>query len=184
MHRLDLGTSGVLVLANNKKSATKLMSAFEERAISKQYLAICRVDNNSRGTCTAVGESVTVSAAIGNPPTDTQSSLQGQLVKSPSTTNHGRQTAGQRAARVICAEEDGGKPAETDLEVLARVDRGTDGIWVLVRAKPLQGRTHQVRIHLAHAGLPITGDSLYGGSQWVKRSPMECKVGEEEPARQ
>ena len=34
----------------------------------------------------------------------------------------------------------------------------------LVLARPLTGRTHQVRLHLAHAGFPIIGDSLYGVS--------------------
>jgi 23S rRNA pseudouridine1911/1915/1917 synthase len=33
---------------------------------------------------------------------------------------------------------------------------------VLVEARPLTGRRHQVRVHLAHAGLPILGDALYG----------------------
>ena len=32
----------------------------------------------------------------------------------------------------------------------------------LVLARPLTGRTHQVRLHLAHAGFPIVGDELYG----------------------
>jgi 23S rRNA pseudouridine1911/1915/1917 synthase len=51
-----------------------------------------------------------------------------------------------------------GKSAETAFEVL-HTDSGSS----LVLAHPLTGRTHQIRLHLAAAGHPITGDRLYGG---------------------
>jgi RluA family pseudouridine synthase len=53
----------------------------------------------------------------------------------------------------------GAKPAETEVvvrEVLADA--------LLVEARPLTGRKHQVRVHLAHAGMPILGDPVYGGA--------------------
>lgn len=51
-----------------------------------------------------------------------------------------------------------GKRARTRFEVLERFDG-----WTLMRCVPLTGRTHQIRVHLRHAGLPIVGDELYGG---------------------
>ena len=33
----------------------------------------------------------------------------------------------------------------------------------LVRAWPVTGRTHQIRVHLAHAGFPVIGDKIYAG---------------------
>lgn len=51
-----------------------------------------------------------------------------------------------------------GKQAETRFRVLK-----SKGDHALVEARPITGRTHQIRIHLAADGLPILGDELYGG---------------------
>jgi 23S rRNA pseudouridine1911/1915/1917 synthase len=51
----------------------------------------------------------------------------------------------------------GGTSAETQFKVLDR-----QGGRALIEAKPLTGRTHQIRVHLAGCGLPIVGDELYG----------------------
>jgi 23S rRNA pseudouridine1911/1915/1917 synthase len=50
-----------------------------------------------------------------------------------------------------------GKPAETHFKVLASASSLT-----LVEARPVTGRTHQIRVHLAHSARPVLGDSLYG----------------------
>ena len=50
-----------------------------------------------------------------------------------------------------------GRPAKTLVAPVARF-----GTCDLVRAKLFSGRTHQIRVHLAHIGHPVVGDSLYG----------------------
>lgn len=50
-----------------------------------------------------------------------------------------------------------GKPAETRFRLLQ-----TQGRFSLVEARPITGRTHQIRIHLAASGCPVLGDPLYG----------------------
>ncbi len=49
------------------------------------------------------------------------------------------------------------RPASTQFRVLARLPG-----YTLVRAKPHSGRTHQIRVHLAHVHAPILGDLVYG----------------------
>jgi 23S rRNA pseudouridine1911/1915/1917 synthase len=53
---------------------------------------------------------------------------------------------------------EGGKPARTELKVLGRADHGP----CTVLCRLVTGRTHQVRVHLAHIGHPVRGDRLYG----------------------
>ena len=62
-----------------------------------------------------------------------------------------------RTARVRSVRK-GGQPAVTVAEVLRRFRFG-----LLVEARPETGRKHQVRAHLAEAGLPLLGDRRYGG---------------------
>ena len=53
-----------------------------------------------------------------------------------------------------------GKEAETRFRLLQ-----TRGESALVEARPLTGRTHQIRVHLEAAGIPVRGDAIYGSRQ-------------------
>lgn len=53
-----------------------------------------------------------------------------------------------------------GKPSETRFRILKRYQAGA-----LVEAKPLTGRTHQIRVHAYALGHPLVGDVLYGASE-------------------
>ena len=158
MHRLDLETSGVLLLAKDKASATSLQKEFEGRRVQKTYLAVCAVmedrlhksvdedeDDDALNDFDGRGAVRVVNAAIGDP-------------AEPGAVG-GSQDDGGRCIRAVTPD---GKPASTEYQVLSlRVgDPGDDGdggggggggkngkrAWgaALVLARPLTGRTHQV----------------------------------------
>ena len=56
-----------------------------------------------------------------------------------------------------------GATAHTRFQVLSQIER-PEGKFALVSAEPLTGRTHQIRVHLSHAGHPVVGDKIYGPS--------------------
>ena len=64
-----------------------------------------------------------------------------------------------------------GKPSTTTFRVLRRFREAT-----LVEASPITGRTHQIRVHAAHAGHPIAGDDKYGDAEF-DRSLKERGLG-------
>ena len=65
---------------------------------------------------------------------------------------------------------EGGKASQTEFRTVA-----TSGDISLVEARPLTGRTHQIRVHLASVGLPICGDATYGGAL-ARRMMLHCST--------
>lgn len=62
--------------------------------------------------------------------------------------------------RIECGkDEDGAKIAVTRYTIIA-----SNGRYSIVRAEPITGRTHQLRVHFKGLGCPITGDTMYGSS--------------------
>ncbi|KAL4539491.1 hypothetical protein Ndes2526A_g02525 [Nannochloris sp. 'desiccata'] len=98
----------------------------------------------------------------------------------------------EKVARAVVAAGDDGKPAVTKFTVVASsttadLSIGSPGICAapgvahltqgaaLIRCEPLTGRTHQIRVHLAHAGHPILGDDLYGVmGPWLDRQALHA----------
>jgi 23S rRNA pseudouridine1911/1915/1917 synthase len=79
---------------------------------------------------------------------------------------------------MMCVDPKNGKKSSTQFEVL-EIFSG----WLLLRGRPLIERTHQIRVHLRHAGFPVVGDELYGGKMlWLSRlkRSFRLKPGHEE----
>jgi RluA family pseudouridine synthase len=120
VHRLDRGTSGVMLFPKNRPAAAWLSAQFQDGLVEKLYLAL---------VCGCPDQEVwNVDAPIG------------------------------KVASARYGIVDGGKPSRTKFRTVA-----SSGDFSLVEARPLTGRTHQIRVHLESVGLPIVGDATYGG---------------------
>jgi 23S rRNA pseudouridine1911/1915/1917 synthase len=127
VHRLDKDTSGVLVIALTAQAQFKLASAFAEREVAKEYIAL----------------------VAGTPPESS-----GRI-----ETLIGRHKIHREKMTVLTRS---GKEAVTCYEVAATgTVKGHRASLVKVRI--LTGRTHQIRVHMAHLRCPVIGDLLYGG---------------------
>jgi 23S rRNA pseudouridine1911/1915/1917 synthase len=67
------------------------------------------------------------------------------------------------------AVREGGREAVTHYRVIKRYRAHTH-----VRVQLETGRTHQIRVHLAHAGYPIVGDRVYGGRLTLPKGASEA----------
>jgi len=131
-HRLDRETSGCLVVARGRAAAARLKGAFERRTVAKTYLAIVhRAPEWDE-------RDIDLPLALARP----------------------RQLEHNAPAFRIRMEDATGRddalPASTHVTVVERHDT-----CALVSCKPVTGRQHQIRAHLAAIGHPIVGDKLY-----------------------
>lgn len=123
VHRLDQETSGVLLVAKNKKSCAFLTEEIKSRSMEKEYLALCH----------------------GVPAWKEHTEECNLSAISPAGT-----------VRVLAR---GGKHSLTHFKVLG-VNKKL-GVS-LILCKPVTGRSHQLRVHLAKNNLGILGDKKYG----------------------
>ncbi len=126
VHRLDKGTSGLMVIAKTDTSHTVLARQFAERTIGREYWALVW------GTFK-----------------ETSGTIEAEL---------GRSKSDRKKIAVVL----GGKHAITEYEVIERF-----AYLTLVRLRLRTGRTHQIRVHLAHINHPVFGDPTYHGRRIV-----------------
>lgn len=130
VHRLDMDTSGLMVLAKTEEAYHHLQQQFITHQIEKEYVALldpqfCAHEPEGSGT-----------------------------IDLPLCVN-----PYDRPRQIVNAEY--GKRAITHYIIEGRTPEG----YIRVRFNPQTGRTHQLRVHAAHAdglGCPIVGDNLYG----------------------
>jgi 23S rRNA pseudouridine1911/1915/1917 synthase len=89
--------------------------------------------------------------------------------------NIGRSPANRKKMAVVA--DDRGKPAATRYRVERRFGAGGSGPAALIECRLLTGRTHQIRVHLAHIGHPLIGDPAYGARAGRALAHLGARAG-------
>lgn len=135
VHRLDMDTSGVMVVARTLSAHHQLVDQLQARSVKRHYTAVCI------GALTGGG---TVDAPMGRHPK-------------------------QRKKMAVLAA--GGKRAVTHYRIARRFGHHTQ-----LAVSLETGRTHQIRVHMAHRHNPLVGDSLYGGRPRIPRGASDTLI--------
>lgn len=122
VHRLDMDTSGALVVAKTEQAMSGLTHQFKHHLVHKEYMALVWgvVEPRTGHIETLIGRST-------------------------------------RDRKKMSTAPDVGRLALTDYEVLEQFAAAA-----VMRVRIHTGRTHQIRVHLAHIGHPVIGDVVYG----------------------
>lgn len=121
VHRLDMDTSGLILVAKTAKSHTFLQKEFKQRRVEKYYLALVRGND--------IPETGMIELPIGRHP---------------------------KKRKLMAVNEVAGKYAKTGFRVQERFPGGA-----MVQVRLYTGRTHQIRVHFYHQGMPLYGDRVY-----------------------
>lgn len=172
VHRLDQPVEGVIVFAKNRKAAADLTKQIQEDQMQKIYQAVCCVDKsteleNTKDKCGKLSEKpelqrkTSVNNPQGKPDEKRQRiHLEDYMIKDGRTN----------CSRIVRKEEKDARLAVLDYEILAEKEQ-----YKLVQVYLKTGRHHQIRVQMAHAGLPLYGDQKYH-EQW-ERFKLEEKAG-------
>lgn len=132
VHRIDKGTTGLLMIAKTLPAHNSLVNQLQEHSVLREYQAI------ATGVMTAGG---TIDEPIGRHPVD----------------------------RKRQAVTHSGKESVTHYRVEHRYRAHTH-----IRCQLETGRTHQIRVHMAHIRYPLLGDPVYGGRLRLPKGASEA----------
>jgi 23S rRNA pseudouridine1911/1915/1917 synthase len=133
VHRLDRGTSGLIVVAKHDAAHQELSRQFQDREVEKEYVALVWGE---------VMAGRRIDAPIGRDPSNRKKMSAADPRERPAPNRIRRSR--EAVTRIIRAEHFG-------------------RVLTLVQVAIHTGRTHQIRVHLSAIGHPVVGDALYGG---------------------
>lgn len=143
VHRLDAEASGIVLCAKTKAALDFLSGQFQSKTVRKTYYAVVAL--------APPGDAAAGGAA--EPPGALPPEFSVDLAIGEDEGNPGRMRVFRKR---------GGRPSVTEFRVLEAFGR-----FAWIECRPLTGRTHQVRVHLAASGAPVLNDAVYGDASAV-----------------
>lgn len=137
-HRLDRHTAGVLLFTLRPDLRGTVQKAFEDGQARKTYFAIAPLPGASTDTAAGTPAAATAAQLAAGAPIDVRSRIE------------------VSRNRLDCYETAGPVNAHTTIELVQQ--RNGYGLY---RITPHTGKTHQIRVHMNHIGVPLVGDPLY-----------------------
>ena len=151
VHRIDKDTSGLLVVAKSDRAHHGLAAQFEKHTVERQYVAVVY------GVPDANDPRLRGIPGISFEP--------GNILKI--TTQLARHKTDRQRQAVLFQ---GGRHAVTRARIVESY--GAPPVLSLVECWLETGRTHQIRVHMAHAGHGLVGDPTYGGRRKLARGAI------------
>lgn len=146
IHRLDKDTSGIIIISRTPYAHTAFSKMFKDRTIQKTYRAVVHGHPEKTGS---------INHPIGRNPQNRRKMMAFSTGNNNPTKKRSRPTT---------------REAYTNYNVLEYFND-----YALVEAKPITGRTHQIRVHFSSIGHPIVGDPVYGKkSKLIKRQALHA----------
>ena len=180
VHRLDMATSGLLLVAKTKKVHQDLQAQFANRSIKKRYVAvldgaIIKTEKETEKAILIAKETVSTKKTAKAERTGNTGRIELPLCLNPLdrprqmvSREHGKEAITEY--QIISESERITSESENTFNESNRIDELERSInesrkYTRIIFYPLTGRTHQLRVHAAHPeglGCPILGDELYG----------------------
>lgn len=154
VHRIDKETSGLLVVAKTDAAHQGLAAQFEAHTVERYYRAVCY------GVPDANDPRLRGVRGVNFEP--------GNIMK---VTTHLARHKTDRQRQAVLFE--GGRHAVTRVRIVEPF--GNPGVACLVECWLETGRTHQIRVHMAHAGHGLIGDPVYGGRRKLGEKAIGVK---------
>ena len=165
VHRLDQPVEGIVVFAKNKKAAALLSAQITDGSMKKVYQAVCCV-TEAGGHWIPEAEGIQKADV---PPDRDEGAATGRKVLWHSLTDYLVKDAKTNSSAVVTKDRKGAKEARLSFWILSyrevqeqrMAEAGAVLGYALAEIHLATGRHHQIRVQMAHAGLPLFGDRKY-----------------------
>ena len=178
LHRLDYETSGIVLFARNPEAFASLIAQQEKGCFLKEYSAFSSVSSDffPEGSDpehyfpSGIDKAAWIDARERRDTATLDALLDSEAKKNHCVVCSAFRSFGPRGSRVAClgtdfigaGEENTGKTKKIHCSEITGTSASSSGLGLRITLS--RGFRHQIRAHLAWIGLPISGDSLYGGA--------------------